>query len=251
MSAFTALNIEYDSGPDEEVDDTKELQIEDALKLYQAALRFHSEGPSSYDKAVAAYRALFESDIFKYVESSSELRRLELEREGIWQDEFENGQEQLVVSADAAPNTLPQILHLSFKNRGQFVLDALQWYTSGHLAGNEELGAGATPGHIAGLMKGPLRDFSEALDKDDTDLDLWNRASAVATHADCSRIARYCLEAVLDADDEGLNSVLALPGIEDGMARQQLREVRVNSLDNLALVRSFALIDYMLAGSKS
>ena len=35
MSGFKALNLESDTESDIEIDDTKELQIEDALKLYQ------------------------------------------------------------------------------------------------------------------------------------------------------------------------------------------------------------------------
>ena len=59
MSTFKALNIESDDESDIEVDDTKEIQIEETLKLYQAALKFHSEGPASFDKAAEAYRQLF------------------------------------------------------------------------------------------------------------------------------------------------------------------------------------------------
>ena len=54
MSTFKALNIESDDESDIEVDDTKEIQIEETLKLYQAALKFHSEGPASFDKAAEA-----------------------------------------------------------------------------------------------------------------------------------------------------------------------------------------------------
>lgn len=41
MSTWVALNIEPDEAIEEEVDDTKEIQIEEALKLYQNALKLH------------------------------------------------------------------------------------------------------------------------------------------------------------------------------------------------------------------
>ncbi|KAI6896442.1 hypothetical protein KC355_g20285, partial [Hortaea werneckii] len=55
MSGWKALNIESDDESDIEIDDTKELQIEDALKLYQNAIKYHAEGPASFEKAAQAY----------------------------------------------------------------------------------------------------------------------------------------------------------------------------------------------------
>ncbi|KAF2097913.1 hypothetical protein NA57DRAFT_24522, partial [Rhizodiscina lignyota] len=236
-STFTALNIEYDNVSDEEIDDTKEIQIEDALKLYQIALRYHSEGPKSFDKAADAYRALFESEIFKYPESQSELRRLELygpgpEYEDLWPDEFEAGPVQLVATGETAPNTLPQILHLSYKNHGQFLLDTLQYKIQQELqnTSSEALREQARP-----IAKGALDWFAEALDKDDADLDLWGRSSGVASFLGSERIARYCLEAVLDDEEEGVNGVLALPGIEEGFAVHKLKRAVKQLQDDLAL----------------
>lgn len=59
MSSWVALNIEPDEAVEEEVDDTKEIQIEEALKLYQNALKLHSQGPQFYPQAAEAYDALF------------------------------------------------------------------------------------------------------------------------------------------------------------------------------------------------
>ncbi|KAI5284966.1 Histone transcription regulator 3, partial [Ascosphaera atra] len=58
MSTFTALNIEPDTDVEEEVDNTAEIQVEEALKLYQNALKLHSQGPAFYKEAEAAYDAL-------------------------------------------------------------------------------------------------------------------------------------------------------------------------------------------------
>ena len=61
MSSWVALNVEPDEAVEEEVDDTKELQIEEALKLYHAALKLHSQGPEHYSQAAEAYEALLNS----------------------------------------------------------------------------------------------------------------------------------------------------------------------------------------------
>ncbi|KAF2473329.1 transcriptional corepressor of histone-like protein genes [Lindgomyces ingoldianus] len=235
MSAFKALNVESDNESEDEVDNTKEIQIEDALKLYQTALKYHSEGPPSFDKAADAYKALFNSEIFKYTESLSEYKRHELfgenlEFDNILQDEFESGPVQLVGGNESAPNTLPQILHLSYKNHGQFMLETMQHWLREH-------------GAVLQLLESnhvilALTYFAEALDKEDTDLDLWIRTASVAALLGSRRITRFCLEAVLDGDDELLGSILRLPGLEEGFAGQQLRELVEKLEDNVSLMQA-------------
>ncbi|THY22354.1 hypothetical protein D6D00_06902 [Aureobasidium pullulans] len=127
MATFKALNLESDDEEDIEIDDTKEIQIEEALKLYQTALNFHSDGPPSYTQAAEAYSALFESDIFKYPESQQELKRLELYGPQPETDDYYSHHEVHVVpTGENAPSTLPQIIHLAYKNHGQFLLESLQ-----------------------------------------------------------------------------------------------------------------------------
>jgi hypothetical protein len=46
MSAFTALNVEPDENPEDDFDHTREIQLEEALKLYQNALKLHAQGPT-------------------------------------------------------------------------------------------------------------------------------------------------------------------------------------------------------------
>lgn len=234
---FKAINIESDVESDEEVDDTKEIQIEEALKLYQTALKYHSEGPKSYRDAIDAYKALFESDIFKYPESLSEYRRTELhgdpDYDFIFQEDHEAGPTQLGGAADSAPNTLPQILHLSYKNHGQFMLEVVQHSLRERQQALLVLDAAAS----TAAVDVPLRYFAEALDKDDTDLDLWARTASVAALTGSSRITRFCLEAVLDGDDEGLDSIMRLPGLEEGFAGQQLRELVEKLQDTLSLLQ--------------
>ncbi|KAK8246937.1 hypothetical protein HDK90DRAFT_473120 [Phyllosticta capitalensis] len=225
MSNFKALNIESDIESDDEIDNTKEIQIEEALKLYQTALKYHAEGPRSFKQAAEAYKALFESEIFKYTESLSEFRRSALHGDPdfdlLFQEDVDAGPVQAAGGADSAPNTLPQILHLSYKNHGQFLLEALH-----HELGTSQLSSSTSD---------PLQMFAEALDKDDTDLDLWSRAASVAALAGSSRITRFCLEAVLEGDDEGLDSIMRLPGLEEGFAGQQLRELVEKLKDDLSL----------------
>ncbi|KAK4980988.1 hypothetical protein LTR28_010003 [Elasticomyces elasticus] len=238
MSTFKALNIESDDESDIEIDDTKEIQIEEALKLYQTALKYHSEGPQSYDKAADAYRALFESDIFKYPESLSELRRLEqyglpAETDDVLQDELEAGAVAIVNNSDNGPSTLPQILHLSYKNHGEFMLELLQSRIRGQVSSVAY--PPVTQNQVAIAAAAALNYFVEALDKDDSDLDLWRRSSAVAGVLGSRRIERFCLEAVLDGDEEGVNGVLSLPGLEEALAGLQLKDLVERLRDQLSL----------------
>ena len=234
MSGFKALNIESDDESDIEIDDTKELQIEDALKLYQNALKYHAEGPASFEEAAEAYEELFQSDIFKYPESQTELRRIELygpvtETEDLWQDGFEAGAVVPAAGLETGPSTLPQILHLSHKNYALFKLDSLT-------ARLDVLNV--TLNQVLADATAALEHFVEALDKDDTDLDLWRRTASVGEMLESKRVARFCLEAVLDGDDEGLGNLLSLPGLEEGLAGEQLRDLISNLEDQLSLLQS-------------
>ncbi|KAF2111672.1 transcriptional corepressor of histone-like protein genes [Lophiotrema nucula] len=235
MSNFRALNVESDNESEDEIDNTKEIQIEDALKLYQTALQYHAEGPASFARAAEAYKALFESDIFKYPESLSEYRRHELYGDNlvfdsILQEEFDAGPVQLAGGNESAPSTLPQILHLSYKNHGQFMLEMMQHWAQQNGAPLQQ--------QRSSQIFGALQFFSEALDKEDTDLDLWLRTASVAALLGSRRITRYCLEAVLDGDDELVDSILQLPGLEEGFAGQQLRELVTKLEDNVSLMQT-------------
>jgi hypothetical protein len=235
VSSWRPYNVEIEPEAEDEVDNTQEIQIEEALKLYQTALKYHSEGPQSFDKTAAAYRDLFASDIFKYNESLSEFKRHEefgdtLVFDSILEDDFEAGPAQATGAAESAPNTLPQILHLSYKNHGQFLLESMQYWVSQH---------GAIP-QLEGWNNicGALNYFAEALDKEDTDLDLWLRAASVSAMLGSKRLTRYCLEAVLDGNDELWENLLRLPGLEEGFAGHQLRELVEKLEDNVSLMQA-------------
>ena len=235
MATFKALNVESDHEEDIEIDDTKEIQIEEALKLYQTALKFHSDGPPSYAQAAEAYRALFESDIFKYPESQQEINRLELYGPQPDADDFyySQHQEHIVPTGENAPSTLPQIIHLAYKNHGQFLLESLQ-HELLHSTRDVQLNTS----HILKASAAALECFVEAIDKDDSDLDLWRRSAAVGEMLGSHRIARFCLEAVLDDDAQGLDSVLSIPGISETLAGQQLRELVTKLQDELSVLQA-------------
>ena len=215
------------------------------MKLYQSALKYHSEGPASYDKAATAYKELFDSDVFKYPESQSELRRQETYGESFDFDELLQHVESAaapVVStaADAAPNTLPQVLHLAYKNHGHFLLDALQNRVE---AGAAHSDPAEIRSEIRAGTKVPLNYLAEALDKDDGDIDLWRSTASVARLVGSTRIERYCLEAVLDGDEDGLDGALRLPNIEEAFAAEKLGELVGNLQDDLSstVAPSFAV----------
>ncbi|KAK5169573.1 Histone transcription regulator 3 [Saxophila tyrrhenica] len=237
MPGFKALNIESDDESDIEIDDTKELQIEDALKLYQAALKYHAEGPASYELAAEAYQELFQSDIFTYPESQTELRRIELygpliETDDLWQDDFSLGVGVPNGGFDAGPSSLPQILHLSHKNYAQFKLE--------YLTSRLEV-LNVTLNQILSDATAALDHFTQALDKDDSDTGLWRQAASVGEVLDSERVARYCLEAVLDGDDDALGSILSLPGLDEGLAGEQLRRVTGQLEDELSILQNTQL----------
>ncbi|KAK5118084.1 hypothetical protein LTR62_004130 [Meristemomyces frigidus] len=243
MSTWHALNIESDSESDIDIDDTKELRIEDALKLYQTALKFHAQGPASFDQAAEAYRELFESEIFRYPESQTELQRIELygptaldDDDAFFDAEYAtggavaNGAVSLATaggSLETGPSTLPQILHLSHKNYAQFRLE----YLTARLDNFN-----VTLQHILNDASDALEHFVQALDKDDSDLDLWRKSAKVGGLLGSKRVARFCLEAVLEGDEEGLNGVLALPGLEEGLAGEQLLNLLGELHDRISML---------------
>lgn len=81
----------------------------------------------------------------------------------------------------------------------------------------------------------PLKYFAEALDKDDDDVELWSRTASVSNLVASHRLARFCLEAVLDGDEEGLDSILRLPGLQESYALQKLRALIETLQDDLSL----------------
>ncbi|KAG9247599.1 hypothetical protein BJ878DRAFT_161787 [Calycina marina] len=223
MANFTALNIEPDDHSDDEVDNTKELQIEEALKAYQNALRLHAQGPAAYAQAADAYKQLFQSDIFKYPESITEFMRLEEHPELEYVDLlFPLALELAVTGAEATPSTLPQILYLSFKNHGQFILDCVK---SRLKQSQKDSASGLTDQALNYQAKAAIDNFASALARDESDTELWRRAARIGTVLGSRRIARYCLEAAVEVDDDPTVAEVEPPSLEEGFAGEQLKEV--------------------------
>ncbi len=103
-------------------------QIDDALKLFQAALKLHAQGPRSYEEASEAYDTLFASAIFKYPEASTEYERAERQPDPVLalETSFTEALEAANAEADGSGSSLPQALYLAYKNHGQFALDRIR-----------------------------------------------------------------------------------------------------------------------------
>lgn len=242
MSAFKALNVESDSESDISIDDTKEIQIEDALKLYQNAIQAHAKAVETrnvadFEDATKVYDQLFASDIFQWPESQIELRRRDSYSASITDENLSHVaahatttfNQPTVAVGDAGPSTLPQILHLSHKNFAHFKLEAL----------SAKLETLDSPLQLIVVDASvALEHFVSALDKDEGDLDLWRRSSAVGEILDSFRLARFCLEAAIDGDDDAFSGMLALPSLDDVLANARLREVISTLQDSLSLLQA-------------
>ena len=217
----------------------KTPQIEEALKLYQNALKLHSQGPDSYDEAEVAYNELFRSEIFAYPESISEAQRIE--NYGAVEELEDNSADDLlpahpttVTGVDVAPSSLPQILYLAYKNHGLFQLDSLK---SRLTRIEQECGPGeqSPPAEIISRrVFFSLKLFIEALDRDDTDLELWRQVARIAGLLGSRRIARFCLESVVETDEGDLDLWTEPLGLEEGFASEQLKPLLRSLNDQLS-----------------
>ena len=219
MSAFTALNLEPEDTVEQEVDDSREIQIEEALKLYQNALKLHSQGSAFVEAATDAYKALFQSEIFQYPEAASEFAKDQIS--GV-DDNVSAVANEIVTfvptsATDASPNSLLQIIYLAYKNYGQFILDNIR---------NEAAARDATdlkgPPIVAAGRKA-LQTFADALERDDSDLDLWRKAARVGSVLASHRVIRFCLESVLVTDEENSYDSSDLLGLDELSAFNDLR----------------------------
>ena len=194
-------------------------------------MKLHAQGPAYYHDAEAAYSTLFQSEIFAYPEAISESKRIDLHYDsGPEADDsrsiLELPSEVPPVGNDGAPSTLPQILYLAYKNHGQFLLDQYKsevCRTKNLRAGNESQVA-LEARNVLDVASISLGLFVEALDRDDTDLELWRRASRVSDVLGSHRVARYCLESVLDNDGEESGDLPDTLGFEEAIARQELKD---------------------------
>ncbi|KAL2818850.1 hypothetical protein BJX63DRAFT_44177 [Aspergillus granulosus] len=241
MSAWTALNIEPDEAIEEEVDDTKEIQIEEALKLYQNALKLHSQGPQFYDQAAEAYEALLNSEIFKYPESISDFKRLALQNSEL---QLGGPSNDVVVDDTAATlgefnindstsSTLQQTIFLSYKNYGQYALDTLRVLLQDTPKPSEA--APELLSKVTERSNTALASFADALERDDTDLNLWRQSARLSSALQSYRLTRFCLESVLADDDNRLEVRTEQLGLEETFAEEGLRGTLQSVQDRLSV----------------
>ena len=170
-------------------------------------------------------------------ESLSEARRLEQYDDDFdrLEDEVYESQTLLLVSPtlglDGSPSSLPQILYLAYKNHGLFLLDGLRHdilrLEADILSTNESSHSDAA----SGTVSSSLALFVEALDRDDTDLELWRLVSKLGGVVGSPRIARFCLETVLDNDDGDFGASTEPSGLEEGFAEEQIKPL-LEALDD-------------------
>lgn len=231
MASFTALNIEPAEDIQEEVDDTKEIQIEEALKLYQNALKLHSQGPAFYSQARDAYDALLQSEVFKYPESISDYQRNAL-TDGDNDDVAVDALGEIDVN-DAAASALPQTIFLSYKNNGQLLLDVLK-----ETLRKQPPSADEQRSAIIKESRSAMSMFADALERDDTDLDLWRKSARIGGAMNSYRLARYCLESVLVGDDNEVEVRTEQLGLDEAFAAEDLRKTIQALKDELSSIQA-------------
>lgn len=233
MASWVALNVEPDDVIEEEVDDTKELQIEEALKLYHNALKLHAQGPEFYPQAAEAYEALFDSEIFKYPESSSDFKR-----------EVQSAAQAAEVTDDVSTDGVPefnvndstsslfQTLYLSYKNYGKYLLDSLENSLQNTTATTDD--ARILQRKTISASKKALQSFAEALERDDTDLNLWRQSARLGSALQSYRLNRFCLESVLADDENRLETRSEQLGLEEIFSEERLRSTLESLFDGLS-----------------
>ncbi|KAJ2903321.1 putative transcriptional corepressor of histone [Zalerion maritima] len=218
MPAFAAINLESEENIDDEVDTTRQIQVEEAFKRFQHALRLHAQGPRFYTEAAEAYDDLFKSEIFKYPEAFTDFERssapTSIELDPLAQD---------------PDSSLPQALYLSYKNRGQFLLDEIRHQAK--VVGNVVF----DDPRFLERARNALDDISIALDRDPSDAELWRRAARVASFLNSGRIGRYCLESAIELDDDPAVVDVEPPSISETLAGEQLHTYLVDLADEISL----------------
>ncbi|KAK4213680.1 histone transcription regulator 3 [Rhypophila decipiens] len=234
MPPFQAINVEPEDNLVEEIDDTKEIHVEDALKRFQTALKFHAQGPRFFDEAADAYDALFQAEIFKYPESKTEYERNERNPDGslLIEPTFTPGLDLTGADPDGVDNTYPQALYLSYKNHGQFIIDRIKQKAQARSLDDKAL---LEDPEIREDAQRALDEFDAALDRDPSDPEVWGKTARVAAFLKSARISRYSLEAAIELDDDPAVVDVEPPSLAEALAGEQLREQLEVLDDKMAL----------------
>lgn len=233
--AFNAINLEPEENIDEEIDTTRELHIEEALKRFQVALKLHAQGPQHYDEAAEAYDLLFQSEIFRYPDAATEFQRAEqhtdshhLPLEVSYAQSLEAAQAEI----DSTASSLPQALYLAYKNHAQFELDRIRHEAKS--TGKDQSAVFESDATLAKAQKA-LSDLSVALDYDPSDAEVWRKIARVAAFLRSARTSRYCLEAAIELDDDPTVDEVEPPSLAEGFAGEELKEQLLVLSDDVAL----------------
>ncbi|KAI3331585.1 hypothetical protein HD806DRAFT_164619 [Xylariaceae sp. AK1471] len=235
MSAFAAINVEPEESFDEEIDTSRELHIDEALKRFQTALKLHAQGPKHYQEAAAAYDHLFQSEIFNLPESTTEFERAERQAQGrdlSAHPSFPHVLDVAQADIDGSASSLPQTLYLAYKNHGQFLLDGIRHKAKSSPVGGTSL---LEDKQVLAQAQKALDEFSSALDQDPSDAELWRRIARVAAFLSSARINRYCLEAAIELDDDPAVEEVEPPSLAEGFAGEQLKAQLEVLSDQIAL----------------
>ncbi|KAI1819909.1 hypothetical protein F4861DRAFT_99728 [Xylaria intraflava] len=236
MPAFIAINVIPEENFDEEIDTSRELHIDEALKRFQAALKLHAQGPRHYQEAAAAYDHLFQSEIFRLPESTTEFDRAEKDAQGRDLSAHSSFPHALDISQpddiDGGASSLPQTLYLAYKNHGNFALDRIRHHAQLGPADEASL---LEDKQIIAQAQQALDEFSAALDQDPSDAELWRRTARVAAFLGSARISRYCLEAAIEVDDDPAVDEVEPPSLAEGLAGEQLKAQLQVLFDQVAL----------------
>ncbi|KAG9496688.1 Histone transcription regulator 3 [Fusarium musae] len=237
MPAFQAINLEPEDNIDEQIDTTKEIHVDEALKRFQNALKLHAQGPRSREAAETAYTELFESEIFKYREAKTDYERAERHADG--QPDVSNLDHSLTDGgldvdaggADGVAASLSQALYLSYKNYGQFFVDKYKDESTSNPAFKDKTRLKYHDDHANKV----LDSWMTALDQDPSDPELWRRAARFAGAMNSHRLKRFCLEAAIELDDDPAVVEVEPPSLAEGMAGEQLKDQLQLLGDDMAL----------------
>lgn len=231
--AFQAINLEPEDNVDEQIDTTKQLHVDEALKRFHQALRHHARGPQSRAAAEAAYDHLFESEIFRYREARTDYERAELHANGEAepQDELSAGLDVDAGGADGVAASLSMALYLGYKGIGDLWLDKLkdlresdyEWKKKLQIAYDENGG------------KQVLDNWAKALDQDPSDPEFWRRAARFTGALNSGRLERFCLEAAIELDDDPAAGEVEPPAIAEALSGERLKEKLQLLGDDMAL----------------
>ncbi|KAM5354514.1 hypothetical protein ACJ41O_001161 [Fusarium nematophilum] len=236
MPAFQAINLEPEENPEEQIDTTKELHVDEALKRFQHALKLHAQGARSREAAAAAYDELFESEIFKYREAKTDYERAERHADGQPSAEAtdlptDGGLDVDAGGADGVAASLSQALYLSYKNYGQFFVDKYK----DELLSNPDWKSKTRLRYHEDDARMVLDSWTTALDQDPSDPELWRRAARFGAAMNSSRIKRFCLEAAIELDDDPAVLEVEPPSLAEGLAGEQLKDQLQLFDDDMAL----------------